>query len=57
MMNIIVFIEHFQADGKHFLCIIFIIIIIYICTTTLLERCSYYPYFTDKNSEAKRIKY
>ena len=54
MMNIIGFGDHFPADGKH---ITNIIIIIYILTTALLGRCSYYPYFTDKNGEEKRVKY
>lgn len=58
MMNIIVFGDHFHANGKHSLCVIItiIIIIIYILTTALLGRC-YYPYFTDKNGEENRVKY
>ena len=41
------------------MCIIItiIVIIIYILRTTLLDRCSYYPYFTDKNGEEKRVKF
>lgn len=59
MMSIVVFGDHFHANGKHFLCVIItiIFIIIYILTTALLGRCSYYPYFTDKNGEEKRVKY
>ena len=59
MMNIIGFGDHLPADGKHFLCVILtiIIIIIYILTNALLSRCSYYPCFTDKNSEDKRVKH
>ena len=58
MMNIIVFCDHFH-HGKHFMCIIItiIVIIIYILRATLLDRCSYYPYFTDKNGEEKRVKF
>lgn len=50
MMYIIVFIEHFEADGKH-------ILIINIFTTALSDRCSNSLHFTNKNMEAKRVKY
>lgn len=53
MMYIIVFIEHFEADGNHIIVIIFNNIF----TTALSDRCSDSPHFTNKNIEAKRVKY
>lgn len=53
MMKIIVFIAHFEADGKHFLCII---IVIGIFTTALSGRCSNSSHFTHENIEAKGVK-
>lgn len=53
MMYIIAFIEHFEADDKH----VVVIIIIIMFTVALSDRCSDSPHFTNKNIETKRVKY
>lgn len=52
MMKLIVFSEQFQADGKRFMSIIIIRF-----TIDLSGVSSDYPHFSDKNIEAKKIKY
>ena len=51
MMKLIVFSEQFQADGKRFMSIIIRF------TIALSGVSSDYPHFSDKNIEAKKIKY